>query len=168
LHVLREEGFEIEGFFYNPNIHPFREFQERLRSYQMLVELKGLKTYCIEDYGLETFINELKVNQLSIDKRCPLCYRLRLEAAADKAKELGMEGYTTTLLVSPYQNHELLAQTGKEIGEAKGIPFIYRDFRPGFRQGQQEARQLGLYMQSYCGCVFSEYDRYKPKNKGKM
>jgi len=77
----------------------------------------------------------------------------------------GYEAFTTTLLVSPYQNHELLKQVGEEMAEKYGVEFLYRDFRPGFREGQNEARQLGLYMQKYCGCVFSEEERYLQRNK---
>jgi predicted adenine nucleotide alpha hydrolase (AANH) superfamily ATPase len=165
LKALREEGLNVEGFFYNPNIHPYREYLERLKSYKRFAELKHLQTHIEDVYGLELFINELKANQLSCQERCPLCYQLRLERTALRAKELGKDGFTTTLLVSPYQNHALLQALGKSIGEQYEIPFIYRDFRPGFRTAQQEARELGLYMQSYCGCIFSEYDRYKPKKK---
>ena len=72
----------------------------------------------------------------------------------------GYDAFTTTLLVSPYQNHDLLKQIGEEMAEKYGVKFLYRDFIPGFREGQSEARALGLYMQKYCGCVFSEEDRY--------
>ena len=77
----------------------------------------------------------------------------------------GYDAFTTTLLVSPYQNHDLLVQVAEEIANKYGIKFLYRDFRPGFREGQNEARELGLYMQKYCGCVFSEEDRYLRTNK---
>ena len=77
----------------------------------------------------------------------------------------GFDAFTTTLLVSPYQNHELLIQVAEEMAEKYGVKFLYRDFRPGFREGQAEARELGLYMQKYCGCVFSEEDRYLRTNK---
>jgi predicted adenine nucleotide alpha hydrolase (AANH) superfamily ATPase len=168
LKSLRQEGFEVEGYFYNPNIHPYKEFLARLESYQRFASLQDLNTHIHSEYGLETFINALKTNELSCQQRCPLCYRLRLEAAAQKAIDLAMDAFTTTLLVSPYQNHELLMEIGTEIGTAKGIPFLQRDFRPGFRAAQQEARAMGLYIQAYCGCVFSEYDRYKPKVKKKV
>jgi len=72
----------------------------------------------------------------------------------------GYDAFTTTLLVSPYQNHELLIEVAEEMARKYNIEFLYRDFRPGFREGQAEARELGLYMQKYCGCVFSEEDRY--------
>ena len=77
------------------------------------------------------------------------------------AAEHGYTSFTSTLFVSPYQNHELLRQTAEELGRQYGVPFLYRDFRPGFRDGQRQARELGFYMQKYCGCVFSEEDRYE-------
>lgn len=79
----------------------------------------------------------------------------------------GYDAFTTTLLVSPYQNYELLIQVAEEMAEKYGVKFLYRDFRPGFREGQNEARALGLYMQKYCGCVFSEEDRYLCHSKKK-
>ena len=76
------------------------------------------------------------------------------------AAEHGYTSFTSTLFVSPYQNHELLRQTAEELGRQYGVPFLYRDFRPGFRDGQRQARELGFYMQKYCGCIFSEEERY--------
>ena len=78
-----------------------------------------------------------------------------------QSAEHGYASFTSTLFVSPYQNHELLRQTAQAAAEAYGVEFLYRDFRPGFRAGQQEARERGFYMQKYCGCVFSEEDRYR-------
>ena len=101
------------------------------------------------------------------DYRCGFCYALRLEEAAATAKEQGFESFTTSLLISPYQNHELLKQIGEEMGEKYGVVFLYRDFRLRFREGQERARELGLYMQKYCGCIFSEEDRYIKKKKKK-
>ena len=75
-------------------------------------------------------------------------------------KKIGYDSFSTTLLVSPYQNHELLKEIGEQLGKKYGIEFVYRDFRVGFREGQAKARELGLYMQKYCGCIFSEEDRY--------
>lgn len=78
-------------------------------------------------------------------------------------KENGYDAFTTTLLVSPYQNHEAIIEVANELAEKYGIEFVYRDFRVGFREGQAKARELGLYMQKYCGCIFSEQDRYSVK-----
>ena len=95
------------------------------------------------------------------DARCAYCYESRLSAAAKYAAEHGFSSFSTTLLISPYQNHELLRQTGERAAQEYGVSFLYRDFRPNFRVGNQRARELGFYMQKYCGCVFSEQDRYQ-------
>jgi predicted adenine nucleotide alpha hydrolase (AANH) superfamily ATPase len=92
--------------------------------------------------------------------RCAYCYRIRLARTAALARERGFDAFSTTLLISPYQNHELLVQTAQDAAEEYGVEFLYRDFRPRFREGQAEARRLGLYMQKYCGCIFSEEERY--------
>lgn len=92
-----------------------------------------------------------------LENRCvKYCYRVRLEQTAKYAKENGYDTFSTTLLISPYQNHEALKKIGNEMAQKYNLTFLYRDFRPGFREGQAEARELGLYMQKYCGCVFSE------------
>ena len=92
-----------------------------------------------------------------LENRCvKYCYRVRLEQTAKYAKENGYDTFSTTLLISPYQNHEALKKIGEEMAEKYGLTFLYRDFRSGFKEGQTEARELGLYMQKYCGCVFSE------------
>lgn len=100
-----------------------------------------------------------------LENRCvKYCYRVRLEQTARYAKEHGYDTFSTTLLISPYQNHNALKKIGEEMAEKYGLNFLYRDFRPGFREGQAEARELGLYMQKYCGCVFSEEMRYNNNN----
>ena len=123
----------------------------------------NVKAIFEENYGLKEFCKNV-VNDL--ENRCAkYCYKVRLEQTAKFAKENGYDAFTTTLLISPYQKHEVLKQVGQEIAEEYGLTFLYRDFRPGFRAGQNEARELGLYMQKYCGCVFSEEDRYLRHNK---
>jgi len=84
-----------------------------------------------------------------------------MEESARYAAEHGFTHFATTLLVSPYQNHETIARMGEAAGKKWGVTYLYRDFSPGFREGQAKARELGLYMQKYCGCVFSEEDRYQ-------
>ncbi len=103
-----------------------------------------------------------------LENRCvKYCYRVRFEQTARYAKEHGYDTFSTTLLISPYQNHNALKKIGEEMAEKYGLNFLYRDFRPGFREGQAEARELGLYMQKYCGCVFSEEMRYNNYNVSK-
>ena len=88
-----------------------------------------------------------------------------MDAAAKHAAENGFDSFTTTLLISPYQKHEEICSAALAAAKEHGVEFLYRDFRPLFREGQNEARERGLYMQKYCGCIFSEEDRYKKKPK---
>jgi predicted adenine nucleotide alpha hydrolase (AANH) superfamily ATPase len=92
--------------------------------------------------------------------RCAFCYRLRLEKTARYAAENGCDAFSTTLLISPYQNHELIKEIAGELAVLYKVQFLYRDFRPRFREGQREARKAGYYMQKYCGCIYSEEERY--------
>lgn len=157
---LRGEGIEPVSYWYNPNIHPYMEYKARRDTLMAYAPSVGVELVVQEDYGLRDFCRAVAAD---IDHRCGKCYAMRLEQTARYAAENGFESFTTTLLVSPYQNHELLAETARRMAEVYGVQFLYRDFRPGFREGQQEARELGLYLQKYCGCVFSEEERYANK-----
>ena len=100
----------------------------------------------------------LKAAESNFDapERCAVCYRLRMEKAALTASEKGYDAFSTTLFISPYQNHELLKEEAEKAAARHGVELLYRDFRPRFRDGRAEARRLNLYMQKYCGCIFSE------------
>ena len=157
---LRKDDIDVVGYWYNPNIHPFIEYKTRrdtLESYSKMINLDVIYN---DYYGLREFCKNVSNN---IDNRCGYCYYCRLNQVALEAKKMGFEYFSTTLLISPYQNHELLKKTGEEIAKKYGLKFYYDDFRPFFREGQQKARELGLYMQKYCGCIFSEEERYKEK-----
>ena len=114
------------------------------------------------EYGLRRFIEAVYPNW---DNRCATCYALRFEETARYAAEHGYDQFTSTLFVSPYQNHELMRQICEQMAEKYGVKYLHRDFSPRFREGQDKARELGLYMQNYCGCVFSEEDRYLKAKK---
>ena len=157
---LRGEGIEPVGFWFNPNIHPFTEYENRRNALREYSDSIGLSVVYKENYGLRTFVKNV-VTQ--IDDRCSFCYRWRLEVTAKYAAENGFESFTSTLFISPYQNHELMKQIAEEVAEKYGVNFLYRDFRPYFRGGQTKARECELYMQKYCGCIFSEEDRYRKK-----
>ena len=161
IEVLRTDGFEVTGFWYNPDIHPFTEYRARrncLREYAAAIDLKLIER---DDYGLRPFVRAVAED---IEHRCGKCYEMRFFEAARQAKELGFDSFTSSLFISPYQNHELMRQTGERAAFEYGVEFLYRDFRPYFHAGQDKARELGFYMQKYCGCVFSEQERYlKPK-----
>ncbi|HNX74729.1 MAG TPA: epoxyqueuosine reductase QueH [Candidatus Rifleibacterium sp.] len=143
----------------NPNIHPFVEFRSRQASFIKMAEILGLQVIAGDtEYGLERFLSEIAGEHGPA--RCATCYRMRLTAAARAAARLSFEAFTTTLLISPYQNHELLIATGEEAARQTGVKFHYTDFRPGFRQSHELARQHELYRQKYCGCIFSEQERF--------
>ncbi len=164
IRVFREEDIMPTLYYHNPNIHPFKEWKERKKSFCQVAEEENLPYLIDKDYPLEEFLR----GALAADYRCGYCYEKRLRQTAAKGKEEGCEAFSTTLLVSPYQNHALLAEMGQAIGEEMGIPFVYRDFRLGFQWAQEEAVRRGLYRQKYCGCVFSERDRYRKVKKNGM
>lgn len=160
---LRSENIEPTVYWFNPNIHPYMEYKARrdcLKEYTKMINVNAIFE---ENYGLDEFCKNV-VNDLN--NRCKnYCYYVRLEQTAKYAKENGYTAFSTTLLVSPYQNHDALVEVAKMMAKKYDIEFLYRDFRVGFREGQAKARELGLYMQKYCGCIFSEEDRYSKQIK---
>lgn len=162
---LRQEGIEPVSYWYNPNIHPYQEYVARRDTLISYAPTIGLELIVQEDYGLRQFCRAVAEDLLH---RCGKCYEMRLGQTARYAAEHGFTSFTSTLFVSPYQNHELLRQTAEQAAEQYHVKFLYRDFRPGFREGQAQARALGFYMQKYCGCVFSEEERYQNKIRQDM
>ena len=162
VNTLRNEGIEPTLYWYNPNIHPLTEYRSRKETLVAYAEANGLQYVLRDEYGLRSFLAEVMP---TLDTRCARCYEMRMEGTARYAAEHGYEQFSTTLLISPYQNHELLREVGEKVAQQYGVAFLYRDFRPRFREGQQKARELELYMQKYCGCIFSEEERYQKKKK---
>ena len=158
--ALREEGVEPTAYWYNPNIHPLMEYRARRDALRGYADAIGMELMEEDTYGLRPFVRAVAED---IDNRCAYCYDVRMDSTARYAAAHGFTHISTTLFYSPYQNHELLIKTAQHAADTHGVALLYRDFRPYFRQGQQEARALGLYMQKYCGCVFSEEDRYTKK-----
>jgi predicted adenine nucleotide alpha hydrolase (AANH) superfamily ATPase len=161
LNVLSGEGHQVFGYWYNPNIHPFTEYQRRLEALKTLEEKTSFPVFYHDSYDLEKF---LKAAIQDVENRCVFCYKIRMIRAATYAKEHDFDAFTTTLLVSPHQKHELIHEIGERIGADLEVRFLYRDFRPGFYQGKDQARSLELYSQKYCGCIFSEKERYADKS----
>ena len=155
---LRAEGIEPVIFWYNPNIHPFKEYEARRDCLIEYSKTVNAELIVKEDYGLRAFVEKVAGD---IDSRCVYCYSHRLEQTAKYAAENGFESFTSTLFASLYQNHEMMKETAERYALKYGVKFLYRDFRPNFREGNKKARENGLYMQKYCGCIFSEQDRYQ-------
>jgi predicted adenine nucleotide alpha hydrolase (AANH) superfamily ATPase len=154
---LREEGFEVTTFWYNPNIHPFTEHRSRLEAMNTLARTLELPLIVAEGYDIIDYFRVVTGHE---GERCGDCFQLRLSKTADVAQEKGFSAFTTTLLISPYQKHELLRAVGEAEAEEHGVEFYYEDFRAGFRESHQLSRELNLYHQKYCGCVYSEWERY--------
>jgi epoxyqueuosine reductase len=160
---IRAEGIEAELFWYNPNIHPYMEYKSRRDCLREFAAKENLKLELVDEYGLNSFLAEVfpVIQSGESKKRCEICYRMRLERTALAAAEKGYRFFSTSLLVSPYQDHDALKRDGVTAAAKYGVEFFYRDFRPFYREGQTKARTANLYMQKYCGCIFSEEERYK-------
>lgn len=145
--------FEVLGYYFNPNIFPETEFNQRLNSAQKVAEFNGIKLVIPEqsrdDYF--SYIGETKQKP----ERCLLCYRQRLAKTAQCAKENGFDAFSTTLLISPFQYHDDLRRIGEEISKEYGIDFYYEDFRELYNESREISKNLDLYLQKYCGCKFS-------------
>ena len=162
IEVLRGDHYTVTGYWYNPNIHPFTEYRSRrncLRDYAKTIDLPLIER---DDYGLRPFVREVAED---IEHRCIKCYETRLFDTARAAAEGGFDSFTSSLFISPYQNHELMREVAQRAAQQYGVEFLYRDFRPYFRAGQEKARELEMYIQKYCGCVFSEQERYLKPTK---
>jgi len=157
LEVLKEEDLKVRGFFYNPNIHPFQEFRKRLEAVEQLSSRVALKVDYQREYGLRNYLREVVFNE---EKRCGLCYDMRLRETVEHAVKTGADAFSTTLLYSRYQNHDLIRSKAEQLAEDFKIAFYYVDFRKGWQQGIEMSKEMGLYRQSYCGCIYSEQERY--------
>jgi len=161
---LKNENIDLHLFWFNPNIHGLAEYKLRRDCLKDFAIAEDLKLSLIDEYGLKEFLKEVMPDNDEPPSRCETCYKLRLEKTASFAAKEGFESFTTTLLISPYQNHEAIKRIGEEMAAKYNLGFYYRDFRPLFRDGQTLARNKNFYMQKYCGCIFSEEDRYSRKS----
>jgi predicted adenine nucleotide alpha hydrolase (AANH) superfamily ATPase len=161
---LAAAGFLPFMYYHNPNIHPYREWQKRKETLADFARIKGLPLLVEEDYDLSGFLRMVVEKE---NERCPLCYAMRLGKTAEKARELGYKWFGTTLLISPYQQIEKIRQIGEDLARKHGLNFYGEDLRPGYRRSRELSQEFGLYRQPYCGCIFSERDRYYKPPKGK-
>lgn len=160
LQRLHEECHEIFGFFYNPNIHPYEEYKKRLEAVKEIEKKFMIRMIYHDHYDLEDFLRSIVFRE---SERCNVCYYLRLEATAQIAKKGKFDAFTSTLLGSKHQNHELIKQIGLAAGKKRGVNFFYSDFREGWAEGREMSKKLGLYRQQYCGCIYSEKERFLKK-----
>jgi predicted adenine nucleotide alpha hydrolase (AANH) superfamily ATPase len=160
--VLRDEGYDITGFWYNPNIHPYQEYKMRLGAVKEMSERLSLEMIYHDSYDLEAFLRKVVYRE---DVRCGICYGIRLKAVADEASNRGFRTFTSTLLYSKYQDYDGIIEIGENIGKGYGLEFYKRDFRVGWEEGKKVSIEMGFYRQKYCGCIYSEKERYLERNK---
>jgi hypothetical protein len=177
--LFRSGGHDFTGFWFNPNIHPLEEYSARLESLKKISNDWRIDMHYIEEFKPEEYFNMFNIKDPDkligssssngssgslippAPDRCRSCYKLRLEKTAEQAKNKGFDAFSTTLLISPYQDFEELAKTGNALAEKYNVQFHLEDFRPYFRDAMNLSKELGLYRQNYCGCIFSREERKK-------
>ncbi|MGL4722852.1 MAG: epoxyqueuosine reductase QueH [Desulfovibrionaceae bacterium] len=164
--MLREMNFELTGIFFNPNIHPLKEYLKRRESMNMLAEQANLPMIWVDDqYDLTKWLAMVADNP-QYGERCKSCYHQRLFHVMQQAEKLEIPYFSSSLLYSKMQLHELIASTGKDISShASSTQFFYHDFRLRWQEGIDKAKEDDLYRQNYCGCIYSESERFQKKLK---
>lgn len=160
--VQRERNHSVTGFFYNNNIHPYLEFKKRLDTVKEYADQVELDVIYNEEYMLREFLESVARNP---EKRCDFCYHSRLEKTAQHAAENGYDAFSTSLLYSRYQRHERIREFGENLADKYDLKFHYEDYRIGWQDGIKASKNMGLYRQQYCGCIYSEMDRYYPQKR---
>jgi len=157
LRQLRAAGHDVTGFFYNHNIHPYQEYVRRRDTAISMAEQELMPLIVRDDYDLEGFLANVAAEP---EKRCSYCYSSRLRGVAETAAKGGFEAFSASLLYSRYQKHDEIKALGEQIGSEYGVSFYYQDFRSGWQDGIRLSKELELYRQQYCGCIYSEKERY--------
>lgn len=161
VHKSYDQGYDITGFFFNPNIHPYKEFKRRLRTVEIVQERLKIPFIYDKNYGLVNFLRKVVFKE---QKRCFICYQWRLEETAKYASMNGFDRFSTTLMISPQQNHRVIKQIGEDLSKRFQVEFVYQDFTGRYPEAKEFAKKHSLYRQQYCGCVFSEFERFSGKD----
>ncbi|MFP4477367.1 MAG: epoxyqueuosine reductase QueH [Desulfatibacillaceae bacterium] len=154
---LAEDGHQAMGYFHRRNIHPWQECRRREETVVRYARDLGLTVVYEKGYDMEAWLRAAAFREAD---RCVQCHHDRLYAAASVARKGKFDAYTTTLLYSRFQKHDMIREMGDAVGKSLGVPFLYEDYREGWKQGIEESRRLGMYRQQYCGCIYSEKERY--------
>ncbi|MFC1908245.1 epoxyqueuosine reductase QueH [Chloroflexota bacterium] len=155
----RQQEYEVSALWHNPNIHPYTEYQHRLEAMKSLAQEVDLPLIVTESYDIVDYFRQVARHE---SQRCQYCFRLRLLKTAETAHQTGFTAFTTTLLISPHQKHDLLQEIGNKISKEKGIDFLYTDLRKRYSDSRHITKGLNLYRQQYCGCVYSEWENAIP------
>ncbi len=152
----RRQEYEVSALWYNPNIHPYLEHQQRLAAMKSLAQEVNLPLIVTDGYDMISYFHQIVGHE---SERCQHCFRLRLSKTVETAHMMGFSAFTTTLLISPHQKHDLLREIGDELAKETGIDFLYADLRKRYSDSRRMTKGLNLYRQQYCGCVYSEWER---------
>jgi epoxyqueuosine reductase len=155
--TLRGKGFAVMGFFYRQNIHPYTECMRRETAMREYADKTGMKMIFQQDYNIEDFLRKMAFRE---SERCRICYHDRLYETAKLARTGKFDQFTSTLLYSRQQKHALIAEIGEAVAKSVGVPFYYEDFRIGWEIGRDASIDQQIYRQQYCGCIYSEKQRY--------
>ncbi len=158
----RAGASDVVGFFYNPNIHPFMEHQRRLTGVREFATARHLLVREDLGYDPEHWFETVRGDA---DERCRRCIAFRLRRTAEEASVTGSDAFATTLAVSPWQDHEAIEEEGALAAHATGVEFVYEDLRHLYADSRRVARELALYRQKYCGCLVSEWERYRERSE---
>ncbi len=164
--LIRKDAHKFAGYFYNPNIHPYPEYLKRKDEVEEYSKGSGFNVI-YGDYEIKDYFQHIVYNE-DHPSRCPVCWWLRLAKAARFAAKNGFDAFTTTLLGSPYQDHEAIKSISEDVAVKSGIKFYFKDFRIGFKAAHDIAREKGMYCQNYCGCIFSEKERIEARGRKKV
>lgn len=145
------------GFFYRHNIHPYTECLKRQETLEKYSNNAGFRVIYQDGYDMEKFIRNVVYREAD---RCNHCYHDRLRSTALVAKHGKFDFFSTTLLYSKFQKHEQIKSIGESVGKSVGVPFYYLDLRSGWKEGVERSREMGMYRQQYCGCIYSEKERF--------
>ncbi|NLG26436.1 MAG: epoxyqueuosine reductase QueH [Chloroflexi bacterium] len=154
---LRAEGWDVTGYWFNPNVHPYSEHERRRENLASFAGQVQLPVQWEPGYEMPAFLRAVAGHE-AFRERCAICYRMRLERAARAAAEGGYDAYCTTLLISPYQDQAALRTIGDDLGSRYGMPFHFENLRRGYAETPRLSREYNLYRQHYCGCIYSEWE----------
>jgi predicted adenine nucleotide alpha hydrolase (AANH) superfamily ATPase len=153
----RNQGYEVSAFWYNPNIHPFTEYRNRLEAMQFLAKRFDFELIIYDGYEIKEYFKRVVGHE---NMRCRYCFSMRLRKTGEAALKYSYKNFTSSLLISPHQKHELVLEIGNAVSKDTGIKFLYTDLRKFYSNSRCMTKPLGLYRQQYCGCIYSEWERF--------